>query len=112
PMHPVVIKSRDGMDLMSYLTLPAPADPKKAGRPAKPLPMVLYVHGGPWGRDSWGYNGTHQWLANRGYAVLSVNFRASTGFGKKFLNAGNRQWGLKMHDDLIDAVDWAVKQGI
>ena len=76
--------------------------------PATPLPMVLYVHGGPWGRDAWGYNSTHQLLANRGYAVLSVNFRASTGFGKKFLNAGNREWAGKMHDDLLDAVNWAV----
>jgi dipeptidyl aminopeptidase/acylaminoacyl peptidase len=74
--------------------------------------MVLYVHGGPWGRDSYGYNGAVQWLANRGYAVLQPNYRASTGFGKKYLAAGNLQWGLKMHDDLIDAVDWAVKNGI
>ncbi|MEO6325116.1 MAG: alpha/beta fold hydrolase [Thermoanaerobaculia bacterium] len=77
----------------------------------KNLPMVLFVHGGPWGRDTWGYSPYAQWLANRGYAVLQVNFRASTGYGKKFLNAGNKQWGLKMHDDLLDAVDWAVKQG-
>ena len=67
--------------------------------------MVLLVHGGPWARDVWGYNPMHQWLANRGYAVLSVNFRGSTGFGKKFLNAGNREWAGKMHDDLIDAVE-------
>jgi dipeptidyl aminopeptidase/acylaminoacyl peptidase len=74
--------------------------------------MVLLVHGGPWGRDEYGYNGMHQWLANRGYAVLSPNYRASTGFGKKYLAAGNLQWGLKMHDDLIDAADWAVKKGV
>jgi dipeptidyl aminopeptidase/acylaminoacyl peptidase len=74
--------------------------------------MVLFVHGGPWARDEWGYNPYHQWLANRGYAVLSVNFRASTGFGKAFLNAGNREWAAKMHDDLLDAVDWAVAQKI
>jgi dipeptidyl aminopeptidase/acylaminoacyl peptidase len=73
---------------------------------------VLFVHGGPWARDEWGYNPYHQWLANRGYAVLSVNFRGSTGFGKKFLNAGNREWAAKMHDDLIDAVDWAVAEKI
>jgi len=103
-MKPVTIMSRDGMKLHSYLTLPS-------GVPPKNLPMVLYVHGGPWGRDVWGYNGTAQWLANRGYAVLQVNFRASFGYGKKFLYAGNKQWGLKMHDDLIDAVNWAVKQG-
>ncbi|MCU1230550.1 MAG: tolB [Acidobacteria bacterium] len=104
PMQSVTIPSRDGLKLHSYLTLPA-------GLPSKNLPMVLFVHGGPWGRDTWGYSGNAQWLANRGYAVLQVNFRASTGFGKKFLNAGDRQWGLKMHDDLIDAVNWAVKQG-
>jgi dipeptidyl aminopeptidase/acylaminoacyl peptidase len=74
--------------------------------------MVLLVHGGPWARDSYGFNGTHQWLANRGYAVLSVNFRGSTGFGKAFTNAGDLKWGTAMHDDLIDAVQWAVDQGI
>jgi len=111
-MHPVVIPSRDGLDLVSYLTLPAASDPDHDGRPKSALPMVLYVHGGPWGRDSWGLNSTHQWLANRGYAVLSVNFRASTGFGKNFINAGNLEWAGKMHDDLIDAVNWAVKEGI
>jgi dipeptidyl aminopeptidase/acylaminoacyl peptidase len=104
-MQSLVIKARDGLDLVSYLTLPA--TPHK-----KPLPMVLYVHGGPWVRDSWGYNSTHQWLANRGYGVLSVNYRGSAGFGKDFLNAGNKEWSGKMHDDLIDAVNWAVKEGI
>ena len=104
-MQPVVIDSRDGQKLVSYLTLPA-------GVPGKNLPMVLLVHGGPWGRDSWGYNGQTQWLANRGYAVLQVNFRASTGFGKKFLHLGDLQWGGTMQDDLTDAVKWAVKQGI
>ena len=104
-MKPVAIKSRDGMTLNSYLTLPV-------GLPPKNLPMVLFVHGGPWARDIWGYNSYAQWFANRGYAVLQVNYRGSTGYGKKFLNAGNKQWGLKMHDDLIDAVDWAIKEGI
>jgi len=111
-MHPVLIKSRDGLNLVSYLTLPSWKDPDNDGRPDKPLPMVLYVHGGPWARDSWGLNPTHQWLANRGYAVLSVNFRGSTGFGKAFINAGNLEWAAKMHDDLIDAVNWAVEAGI
>ncbi|MFH1109516.1 MAG: S9 family peptidase [Planctomycetota bacterium] len=112
-MTPLIIKSRDGLDLIGYLTLP-PSE-KATGatpRPSKPLPMVLNVHGGPWGRDAWGYNPTHQWLANRGYAVLSVNFRGSTGFGKKFINAANMEWAGKMHDDLIDAVKWAVKEKI
>ena len=112
-MHPVVIKSRDGMELVSYLTLPKGSyTGDKSVKAKRPLPMVLLVHGGPWGRDSWGLNGMHQWLANRGYAVLSVNFRGSTGFGKKYVNAGNMEWAGKMHDDLIDAVDWAVKNRI
>lgn len=111
-MYPVVIKSRDGLNLISYITLPWWLDPDNDGRPKKPLPMVLYVHGGPWARDSWGYNAIHQWLANRGYAVLSVNFRGSTGFGKDFINASNLEWGGKMHDDLIDAVNWAIENRI
>ncbi|MEO8430274.1 MAG: S9 family peptidase [Acidobacteriota bacterium] len=104
-MKPVVIPARDGLKLNSYLTLPVGVAPKA-------LPLILFVHGGPWGRDTWGYNGTTQWLANRGYAVLQVNFRSSTGYGKKFLNAGNRQWGLKMQDDVVDAAKWAVHQGV
>lgn len=104
-MKPVKIKSRDGLELRGYLSLPI-------GLPAKGLPMVLYVHGGPWARDAWGFNPTAQWFANRGYAVLQVNYRGSTGYGKKFLAAAYRQWGKKMHDDLVDAVDWAIKQGI
>ncbi len=111
-MHPRVVKTRDGLDLVCYLTLPPGCDPKGTGRPDHAVPMVLDVHGGPWGRDRWGLNPEHQLLANRGYAVLSVNFRGSTGFGKKFLNAGNREWAGKMHDDLIDAVDWAILQRI
>ncbi|NOY42355.1 MAG: S9 family peptidase [Planctomycetes bacterium] len=111
-MHTPVIKSRDGLNLVSYLSLPAESDPDGDGRPNSPLPMVLDVHGGPWARDGWGYNSTHQWLANRGYAVLSVNFRGSTGFGKNFSNAAAGEWSGKMHDDLIDAVNWAVENGI
>jgi dipeptidyl aminopeptidase/acylaminoacyl peptidase len=106
PMKPVIIQSRDGLDMVSYLTLPSSANAEKV------LPMVLYVHGGPWVRDSWGINPVHQWLANRGYAVLSVNYRGSTGFGKNFTNAGNMEWGRKMHDDLIDSVNWAIKNKI
>lgn len=108
-MEPVIIESRDGMNLVSYLSLPPNVE---GDRPEEPLPMVLDVHGGPWARDSWGYNPAHQWYANRGYAALSVNFRGSTGFGKAFINAGDKQWGRTMHDDLIDAVNWAVEQGI
>ena len=111
-MHPVVIPATDGLSLVSYLTLPTGSDGDGDGVPNAPLPMVLWVHGGPWGRDSWGFDPVHQWFANRGYAVLSVNFRASTGFGKRFVNAGDGEWGGKMHQDLIDAVEWAVAQGI
>lgn len=111
-MHPVIIKSRDGLNLVSYLTLPVWTDSDNDGRPEKPLPMVLLVHGGPWARDSWGLNSMHQWLANRGYAVLSVNYRGSTGFGKQFINAADKEWAGKMHDDLLDAVKWAVAEKI
>ncbi len=111
-MHTPVIKSRDGLDLVSYLSLPAQSDTDGDGRPESPLPLVLDVHGGPWARDGWGFNSSHQWLANRGYAVLNVNYRGSTGFGKNFINAANREWSGKMHDDLIDAVNWAVDEGI
>ncbi len=111
-MHPAVIKSRDGLGMVSYYTLPIGSDSDSNGCPDEPLPMVLFVHGGPWARDNWGYNSVHQWLANRGYVVLSVNFRGSTGFGKEFTNAGNLEWGGKMHDDLIDAVNWTVQEGI
>ncbi len=111
-MHPVEITARDGLTLPSYLTLPPASDPDGTGRPAAPVPMVLHVHGGPWARDNYGFSSTHQMLANRGFAVLSVNFRGSTGFGKNFINAGNKQWGLAMHDDLIDAVQWAIDEGI
>ncbi|HNU82549.1 MAG TPA: S9 family peptidase [Thermoanaerobaculia bacterium] len=112
PMHAREIRARDGLTLVSYLTLPAGSDPDGVGRPKAPVPMVLFVHGGPWARDDWGFNSYHQWLANRGYAVLAVNFRGSTGFGKSFLNAGNREWAAKMHDDLLDAVDWAIAEKI
>lgn len=111
-MHDEVIESRDGLKLVCYLTLPNDADTDGDARPDKPLPLVLNVHGGPWARDSWGYDPEHQLFANRGYAVLSVNFRGSTGFGKEFLNAGNKEWAGKMHEDLLDAVEWAVKEKI
>jgi dipeptidyl aminopeptidase/acylaminoacyl peptidase len=111
-MYPVVIPTRDKLELVSYLTLPPDTDKAGKGRPDNPVPMVLLVHGGPWGRDSWGLNSMHQLLANRGYAVLSVNFRGSTGFGKAFVNAGDKEWAGKMHDDLIDAVNWAIKEKI
>ena len=101
-MTPVEIRARDGLTLVGYLSRP---------RGVKgPVPLVLSVHGGPWGRDSFGFDPEHQWFANRGYAVLAVNFRGSTGFGKSFVNAGDREWAGKMHDDLIDAIEWAVRR--
>ena len=112
PMWPVEIKARDGQTLPSYLTLPATADMNHDGKADGPVPMVLFVHGGPWARDDYGYFTAHQWLANRGYAVLSVNYRGSTGFGKSFISAGDLQWGKAMQTDLNDAVDWAVSQGV
>jgi len=103
-MKPIAIKARDGLTLNGYLTLPEGVEPKG-------LPLVLMVHGGPWARDSWGCNPYAQWFANRGYACLQVNYRSSTGYGKKFINAGNKQWGKAAHDDLLDACNWAVAQG-
>lgn len=111
-MHPIELKSRDGLTLPSYLTLPPGSDSNGDGRPEAPVPLVLLVHGGPWARDDFGYNPYHQWLANRGYAVLSVNYRGSTGFGKSFIEAANLEWARKMHDDLIDAVQWAIDQKV
>lgn len=103
PMQAVTIRPRDGLALPCYLTLPA--DDFRNG------PLVMVIHGGPYSRDVWGYNRLHQWLANRGYAVLSVNFRGSTGFGKAFINAADQEWGGRMQDDLIDAARWAMAQG-
>lgn len=104
-MQPIEFPSRDGLTIHGYLTLPKDVA-------AKDLPTVLVVHGGPWARDEWGYDPEVQFLANRGFAVLQLNYRGSTGYGKKFLNAGNREWGGKMLDDLTDGADWIVKQGI
>ncbi|HEX6998386.1 MAG TPA: S9 family peptidase [Gammaproteobacteria bacterium] len=112
PMRTAEIPSRDGLTLPSYYTLPPGSDPDGDGKPTSPVPTVLLVHGGPWGRDGYGFNSMHQWLANRGYAVLAVNFRGSTSFGKNFTNAGDLEWGRQMHDDLLDGVAWAVQEGI
>jgi dipeptidyl aminopeptidase/acylaminoacyl peptidase len=103
-MEPFAFQTRDGLTVHGYLTFPPDAD--RAG-----LPTVLNVHGGPWARDLWGFNPEAQWLANRGYLCVQVNFRGSTGYGKQFTNAGDREWGRRMHDDLIDAVDWVVAKG-
>jgi dipeptidyl aminopeptidase/acylaminoacyl peptidase len=105
PMKPVKYPSSDGLLIPAYLTLPK-------GLPAKGLPAVILPHGGPWARDSWGYDRFAQFLANRGYAVLQPNFRGSTGYGKKFLNAGNRQWGDRMQDDLTWGARYLETQGI
>jgi dienelactone hydrolase len=107
-MQAFEIRARDGLALVCYLTLP----PGSARRPEEPVPLVLDVHGGPWARDSYGFNSEHQWLANRGYAVLAVNYRGSMGFGKSFVNAGDGEWAGRMHEDLIDAVEWAVREKI
>ena len=104
PMRPVRIPARDGLSLPGYLTLPP-------GR-ERPGPLVLVVHGGPYDRDRWGFSPVHQWLAGRGYAVLAVNFRGSTGFGKAFVAAADHEWGGRMQDDLVDSVAWAVDRGI
>lgn len=112
PMTPVEIEARDGVNLVSYLTLPGGTDADGDARPEQTLPLVLLPHDGPWQRDSYGFNAMHQWLANRGYAVLSVNYRGSAGFGKAFLNAGNGEWGGRIQQDLVDAVQWAVSQEI
>ncbi|HSE41162.1 MAG TPA: prolyl oligopeptidase family serine peptidase, partial [Acidobacteriota bacterium] len=103
-MKPVEIKSRDGLTLVGYLTLP------EGG--SKNLPMVVSPHGGPWSRDNWEFTPELQWLANRGYAVLYINFRGSLGYGKKFLNASNGEWARKMQNDISDAVQWAIGQGV
>ncbi len=111
-MQTHVVSARDGLPLVCYLTLPQELDAGTALQALQPAPLVLMVHGGPWSRDGFGFNAMHQWLADRGYAVLSVNFRSSTGFGKAFINAGDGQWGRKMNDDLDDAVDWAIQAGL
>jgi dipeptidyl aminopeptidase/acylaminoacyl peptidase len=104
-MEPVSFTSRDNLTVHGYITYPP-------GKGRTNLPMVLNVHGGPWYRDRWGYAPEAQWFANRGYVCLQVNFRGSSGYGKKFINAGDREWGGKMHNDLVDAVNWAVEKGI
>ena len=112
-MHPVEIKTRDGLTMMCYLTIPLEqAESEDNYIPKKPVPLILNVHGGPTVRDSWGLSSQDQWFANRGYAVLNINYRGSSGFGKNFINAGNGEWGAKMHDDLIDAVKWALEKKV
>jgi dipeptidyl aminopeptidase/acylaminoacyl peptidase len=105
PMKAVRYKSSDGLEIPAYLTLPKGVNPKN-------LPAIVVPHGGPWGRDSWGYNAFAQFLANRGYAVLMPNFRASTGYGKKFLDAGNKEWGQKMQDDVTWGAKYLIAEGI
>jgi dipeptidyl aminopeptidase/acylaminoacyl peptidase len=103
-MEPITVTARDGLELHGYLTAPLEVSRDR-------LPTVLVVHGGPWARDAWGYDPEAQWLANRGYLVLQINFRGSAGYGKGFLNAGDREWGAAMHDDLLDTVRWAIEEG-
>jgi dipeptidyl aminopeptidase/acylaminoacyl peptidase len=101
-MRPIEFAARDGMKLYGYLTTPAGMEPEN-------LPMVEFVHGGPWGRDEWGYSRYAQWLSNRGYSVLQINFRGSTGYGKQYVNAGDRQRAVTMHTDLLDGKDWVAR---
>ena len=104
-MKPISFKARDGLIIHGYLTCPIDKEQKK-------LPIVIDVHGGPWFRNTWGFNDQAQWLANQGIACLQINFRGSIGYGKEFLNAGNKEWANKMHNDLIDAVNWVVNEKI
>lgn len=104
-MHSMSYEARDGLIIHGYLTLPK-------NKIAEDLPLVVIPHGGPWARDMWGFNNEVQLLANQGYAVLQANFRSSTGYGKEFLEAGNKQWGLKIQDDITDGVQWAIDLGI
>ena len=107
-MHPVTYRTRDGWDIEAYLSLPPGYGPDDA----KGLPVVVNPHGGPWARDVWGYSSEVQFLCNRGYAVFQMNFRGSTGYGRKFLEASYKQWGLAMQDDITDGVEWLKAQGI
>lgn len=104
PMTPISFQAQDGMTIHGYLTLPADQEPRH-------LPTVLLVHGGPWTRDTWGLSSSVQWLANRGYAVLQINYRGSTGYGKKYTNAGDKEWAGKMHTDLLDGKKWMIEKG-
>jgi len=105
PVEPFSYTARDGLTIHGYLSFPA-------GKGRTNLPAVLTVHGGPWAREGWGLDPEAQWLANRGYVCVNVNFRGSSGYGKDFLNAGDHEWGAKMHDDLLDAIDHLVAQGV
>lgn len=104
-MEPITYKSSDSLEIPAYLSLPK-------GLPAKNLPLIVFPHGGPWARDYWGFSGMAQWLTNRGYAVLQMNFRGSTGYGKKFINAGNKQWGQLMQDDITWGIKYLTDKGI
>lgn len=104
-MKPISYQSRDGMTINGYLTLPKGVEPKN-------LPVIINPHGGPWAKDNWGYNPEVQFLANRGYAVLQMNFRGSIGYGKKFWESSFKQWGKTMQDDISDGVKWLINQGI
>ena len=107
-MHPITYVTRDGLRIEAYLSLPAGHTPETA----RALPLVVNPHGGPWARDTWGFCSEVQFLCNRGYAVLQMNFRGSTGYGRRFLEASYKQWGLKMQDDITDGVRYLIDRGI
>jgi dipeptidyl aminopeptidase/acylaminoacyl peptidase len=112
-MHPFIVKTADGFDLVSYLLLPPWTDPDDDGKPDKPVPIVVLVHGGRSDeRAQFTFGPFVHWLANRGYGVMYANFCGSAGFGKKYMNAQIKEWGGKMHQDVVDQVDWAVREGI
>ena len=104
-MKPIKYKSRDGLIINGYLTIPNGSDGKN-------LPVVVNPHGGPWARDTWGFNSEIQYLANKGYAVFQMNFRGSTGYGRNFLESSFKQWGKTMQDDITDGVNWLIEEGV
>lgn len=112
PTYPVSTRTHDGLDVTGYLTLPLGSDANHDGIPDKALPTIVWVHGGPWGRTDYAYDTWAQWVASRGYAALNVNFRGSTGFGKKHITSHYGEWGGEMTRDVLTLIDWAVKQGI
>jgi len=112
PLHSLEVPVSDNLTQLCYLSLPLESDPDRTGRPNQPVPIIQYVHGGPWARDSWGFHSVVQYYSNRGYGVMQCQFRSSTGFGRTFMNAGNGEWGRKMQQDLTDATNFLIQHKI